>query len=189
MSDSRVRTLLYVALALAAIQFLVVPAVQFRSELRDEVATLTKRLDRSEAVLKNKTQLQETSLRLQSSSAAVLQLIPRPADEDAFRLTTQQSISAMVGETGSTMSVFDWAFGGTVEGTDIRFVRSRMTITGEISSLAKLQALLDARVSNAVIRDWSLIAEREVGRGVPAKSSLNAVIDFHYRSAVPGAGS
>ena len=185
MSNPRVRILLYVALVLAGIQFLILPSIQFRSDLRDEVLTLTKRLDRSEAVLNNKAQLQQRSADLESSSAAVLQLIPSPPNEDAFRLATQQSVTALVSETGSTLSVFDWAFGGEVDGTSVRFVRSRITVSGDIDSLAKFQSLVDTRMSNAVVREWSLIAERDVVRGAAAKSALNAVIDFHYRTLSP----
>lgn len=181
MIDARVRVLLYVALFLAGIQFLILPSIEFRSNLRDEVLILTNRIDRAEAVLNNKAQLEQISADLERSSAAVLQLIPSPPNEDAFRLTTQQMVTSMVLETGSTLSVFDWAFGGEVEGTEIRFVRSRITVSGDVSSLAKFQSLLDARSSNALVREWSLIAERDVVRGTPAKAALNAVIDFHYR--------
>ena len=186
MTNDRVRVLLIVAMALAAIQFLLIPWIQYRSELREEVQALTKRLDRSESVLKNKDELKALSQKLEATSGPILQFIPAPENEEAFRLVMQQSVSSMVGESGSTLSVFDWAFSGEVEGTDIRFVRARITVVGDVAPLAKLQTLLDLRLSNAVIRDWSLVAEREVARGALSRSSFNAVIDFHYGSPAPG---
>jgi hypothetical protein len=186
MTNNRARALMFVAVALGTIQFLLLPWIQFRSELRDEVQALTKRLDRSEAVLNNKDEMQALSQKLQTTSGPILQLIPAPENEEAFRLAMQQRVSSMVGESGSTLSVFDWAFSGEIEGTDMRFVRSRITVAGDVASLAKLQALLDVRFPNAVIRDWSLIAEQEVARGQQFKASLSAVIDFHFIRPVSG---
>jgi hypothetical protein len=186
MTNDRVRVLLIVAMALAAIQFLLIPWIQYRSELREEVQALTKRLDRSESVLKNKDELKASSQKLEATSGPILQFIPAPENEEAFRLVMQQSVSSMVGESGSTLSVFDWAFSGAVEGTDIRFVRARMTVIGDAPSLAKLQTLLDVRLANAVVRDWSLVAEGEVARGALSRSYFNAVIDFHYELPASG---
>jgi hypothetical protein len=179
-NDPRLRWLAFVALFLAVIRFFLLPLIEFRSELRNETEVLTRRLDRSEAVLKNSSQIKEIESKLEQSFVSTQALIPRFDGVEPFRLSTQQSVALVVTETATSLTLFDWAFEDAVPSSKLRFSRARIIISGEMSSIARLQSIIGSRFPNAVVREWSVVPEGEAKRAQAIKASLTSTIDFYY---------
>jgi hypothetical protein len=181
MDASRKRTLLTLALSLAAIRFLVMPWVAFQNDARDQLDVLTNRLDRSTGVVLNRDAITTTLARLEKANATDRSRFPMSEDAESFRLEAQQRVTGVVEAQSLRIEVFDWVFDGPPDATGLGFVRGRIYLKGDMRRLALLLGSLEGELPNMVVREALYGFENPVTGSGEFRSTLTLVADFHYR--------
>ena len=150
--QSRYRTLLIVALVLAAARFVVLPLVSLQAEQRDNLRLLTQRLDRSESLVERKEIILTQTSRLNAAYRNARSRYPVAGSPDEYRLQVQQQISALAQECGVSITVFDVLLDGAQPDARLGFVRVRMQMQGGLSRVARFHGEFEGRVQNASLK-------------------------------------
>lgn len=181
MDASRKRLLIALALSLAAIRFLVMPWIAFQDDVRDQLAVLTNRLDRSTGVVLNREAITNTLARLEKANATDRSRFPVSDDAESFRLEAQQRVTGVVEAKTLRIDVFDWVFDGAADASGLGFVRGRIHIKGDMRTLAFLLGSLEGELPNMVVREALYSFENPVTGSGEFRATMTLVADFHYR--------
>jgi hypothetical protein len=178
----RYRRLLLLAGVLAAIRFVVFPWLELQADWHDQLKVLTQRLDRSEALLANRSIIEKALLSAEQDHAALLSRFPEAVDDESFKRETQQQVSAIATELGARVTYFDWL--EPVESVSgLGAQRARMTVEGGMRSLALLQGQLETRMPHLFVQEVSYELRTPIGGAWEFPSSSTSTFDFHYRRA------
>jgi hypothetical protein len=176
----RYRKLLWVALALAGIRFVIFPWFERQTEWRDQLQVQTRRLDRSEALLANKKAIEEALVRAQTENRALLERFPQSTDPEAFKREAQQQVSSVATGLGLRVTYFDWIDEvDAVEGLGAQ--RARLTVEGGMRSLGLLQGALESRMPHFFVREVSYELRTPIGGAWEFPSSSTTTADFYFR--------
>jgi hypothetical protein len=177
--------LIGLALALAAVRFLVIPWLESQADTREQLEVLTNRLDRSTGVVLNRDAITNTLSKLEKANETDRARFPRSEDAESFRLEAQQRVTGVVEAQGLRIDVFDWVLDGPVDSTGFGFVRGRINFTGDMRSLALLLGALEGELPNMVVREAIYNFVNPVTGSGEFRANLTLVADFHFRRAPP----
>lgn len=181
MSDSRLPALLGLLLVLGALRFGIVPWAQSQDASREELEVLTRRLDRSEGVVQNRTAIVAAREALAANSGSVLARFPASASADQFRLTTQQRVGAVAQAAGVQVTVFDWVLEGRVDDAGLAYGRARIAFEGPLRDVARAHGELEAALPNAAVREVGLQAINPADATGVVRATQTMLVDVFYR--------
>ncbi|WP_258807320.1 hypothetical protein [Pseudidiomarina sp. CB1] len=177
MSSSQQR-LLVIAGLLAAIQFLVLPFIEFQNQQHDELALLQQRLTRSEQLLENSDALNKAWETVTANEAALLEAIPAASDKTMHRIAVQGEIQNIARANEITVDEFNWL-------TDARFVsdtvevqRVKIRLQGSASQVAKTQVELTQKLPSIRFVDVNLTPYNTRSRGSAAAKEPQVRIEL-----------
>jgi hypothetical protein len=186
MSMDRNRALVLLALGLAFIKFILVPWLDQQADSIEQLSVLTKRLDRAEGVIANRLAIEEAVKDTESSVRLARQRFPDAVDPQSFKIGVQQSVSAVAGDTGLVVKLFEWVVEGDAKRARLAYSRARIQIDGGFRQLATLQATLEARFPYMFVREFGLAAPAMIAAPDESVASITIVADFYYRPAPGG---
>lgn len=181
MADSRVRWLLGVAGALALARFVIVPWAETQNEQRQQLEVLTKRLDRSEGVVKNREAILAAQETLQKDADSVLKIFPSSPGDDEARLAAQRRITALATQSGLKVTLFDWLLNGEVEEAGLAYSRASVKLEGPLDKLILLHVELELALTFAAIREFEVNSRSQMDGPVSVATSASVVLDLFYR--------
>jgi hypothetical protein len=188
--NERYRVLLIVALALAAVRFVVVPWVDHQGERRDSLQVLTQRLDRSEGLVEARETILKQSTTLTAAAQAARTPYPVALNSDEFRLLAQQQLSMLAQESGIIVTVFDVLLEGEQKEANLQFVRVRLQLEGALNRMARFHGEIEGRLPYALLKSLRIDSSYPIaGPGDPTvQGSLTADLYFAKPIAVAAAG-
>jgi len=181
MSDERYRPLLWVALALAAIKFLLLPWLDHQATAAERLAVLTQRLDRSAGVIQNRAEIERALKEVEGVAILARKRFPDATDASAFRLGAQQDVSDIGAKSGLTLKIFEWILDGQAAGAGLEYSRARIQFEGGFKNLVTAQAGLETRFPNMVIREVTLGAATMISAPDQSLATLTVIADFYFR--------
>lgn len=185
MADARHRNLVMVALVLAAARFLVVPWVQAQGAERERLEALTRRLDRSQAVLHSGEDIRTVQQQLATEVDAILGRFPSAPDVDGFRLQAQRKINALAAASGIQVTLFDWVVDGEAPEAGLGYGRARFRVEGPLRDLIRMHGQLEGTMPNAAVREFRLQAQDPVNGPSDLGASVIFAVDLYFRPAEP----
>ena len=193
MADPRIRTLLVVAAALAALRFAVVPWVARQAEQRQQLEVLTQRLDRSVAVVQNAEAMQAAFGTVVQVTEAARAPFPLVEDRERFRLDVQRMLAGIAQRGGVSVTLFDWVVDGEAPQAGMVYGRVNASLAGPLDSLVAVHGALEAEMPFAAVREVKLDLPRGARPGLGKDpATLALVMDVYYRpqaAAPPAAES
>lgn len=185
MVDSRVRTLLVLAAALAALRFAVVPWMQQQVEQRQQLEVLTQRLDRSMAVVQNAAAMQAARGRVVETTEAARAPFPLVSDRDRFRLDAQRMLAGIAQRGGATVTLFDWVVDGEAPQAGMAYGRVNASLSGPLDRLVAIHGALEAEMPFAAVREVRVDLARGAMPGLGKDpATLALVVDLYFRPQV-----
>lgn len=183
MADNRVKWLLAVAAVLAAARLVVVPWAQTQTEQRQQLEVLTKRLDRSEGVVRNSEAIFAARETLRKDTGAALAIFPEAPGDDDSRLAAQRRITALAAQSGLTVTLFDWQLDGDIEEAGLAFSRASIKLDGPLDRIILFHGEFEARLPFAAMREFQLRSRSAVSGPTDDLASATLVVDLFYRPA------
>lgn len=183
MNDARVRLLVTIVAALAALRFIVVPWMSAQNEKREQLQVLTQRLDRSEGVVQNREAIAAARKALGARAESLRGRFPQAPGADAFRLDAQRRIGELARSAGVELEIFDWILEGENADAQLAYGRARLALEGPLRNVVRLHAELEGSSPNAAVRDVQLtLRAPAAGPGdIPANATM--IVDLYYRKA------
>ena len=181
MSASRLRYLLGLAIVLAAIRFLLVPWWEHQADGVERLQVLTKRLDRAEGVIENRSAIAKAVDEVEAATVTIRRRFPNAVDLQSYRLDIQQKVSASVSQSGLVIRLFEWAVDGGVKEARLQFVRARFQVEGPFRQLVATQANLETGFPNMAIRELNLVAPALIAGPDDSPAVMTVVADFYFR--------
>lgn len=181
MDPARRNILVGLALALAAVRFLVLPWIEAQGDSREQLEVLTNRLDRSTGVVMNRGAITEALARLEKSNAGDRSRFPQSESAESFRLESQQKVTGIITTKNLQIDVFDWILDGPVDPTGLGFVRGRVFLKGDARALGLMLGALEGELPNMVVREAIFGFENRVFSKGEYRANMTLVADFHYR--------
>lgn len=189
MSDPRARALLIVALVLAAVRFALMPWLEWQGEKREALQVLTQRLDRSEGLVRSRSAIERNATALFAESQKAKAVFPVVTSGEAFRLQSQQQLTALAQQFGVSVKVFDVLTEGDVDRLSLRFIRVRLQVEGAARFVARFHGEIEGRMQNAIVRSVRF-ESNVVPLVAPGEAIVQAALmaDLYYFAGPPAAG-
>jgi len=180
--NERLRRLLILLLALAGLRFVAVPWLDAQGGTRDELVILTKRLDRAESLIAHQDVIAKTDKMLAVNLRAVRSRFPIHGGVDSFKLEMQPRIGEIAQLNGMTISLFTWVLDGDVKDAGLRFVRTRVQLTGSLAQLSAFQGQLEGDMPNLFIREVAIATNSAGIMPSDVLGTLTLTADVYFRS-------
>jgi len=184
-ADNRLKWLLGVAGALAAIRLLVVPWAEAQTEQRQQLEVLTKRLDRSEGVVRNSEAILAAQAGLRDDAAGTMAIFPEAPGDDDSRLAAQRRITALAAQSGLTVTLFDWLLDGDVNEAGLAYSRASIKLEGPLDRMILFHGDLEATIPFAAVREVQLRMRSAASAPVSDPTTATLVVDLFYRPSQP----
>lgn len=183
MAEGRNRWMLGLAIALAAIKFVILPWIDNQADRHQELQVLTQRLDRSIGVVQNRDAILKSYASLKSETDAARGRFPEVKSVEQFRLQAQTAIGQMITSRSLNTLFFDWVLEGAVRDANLKFVRTRFQAQGGLRQVAELQTELEGSFPNLIIREARLVTSVPVKEVDEVGGNITIVADLYFREA------
>ena len=183
MAETRSKVLLGVVGVLALLRLAVVPWVAAQNEQREALEVLTRRLDRSEGVVRNRAAIEAARATLRARAAAIGERFPAVGSPDQFRLAEQRRIGELAQRLGVAVQVFDWILEGEDAPAGLRYGRARVNLEGPLLNLIRAHAALESDSPNAFVRELNLNLNAPAIGPTEVRGSVSLVVDLYFQLA------
>jgi hypothetical protein len=179
--NSRAKTLLGLAGALAIARFVLVPWLGAQTSMHDRLYAVTRQLDRAEAIVVAGPDLQARRDSLAATVADLLARAPQAASGSEHRVQVQRQLRTAVESAGLKVQLFEWVFDGESAPTGLSFGRVRMQLEGTLREVAEAHVTIEAGFPHVFVRSLVLNVRT---RGSAAGATVE--LDLYYQ---PGEAS
>ncbi len=181
MNPERLRLLLSGAAFLAIIRLILVPWFDYQSGQRDVLLLLTTRLERFESLLRSQDAIFKDNKRLLAALDEARSVYPLTLSADAYRLASQQQLSAIAQECGVIVTLFDVVLDGTSDTPTVKFLRVRVNVEGPLNRIAKFHAEIEGGLPSVAVRGMTIGSPAfPVSNGGDAQVQGSIVLDLHF---------
>lgn len=182
MNQQRLRVLAVLALSLAAIRFVIMPWIEAQAAAHDELAVLTKRLDRASGVIESREAIEKSLTQVEEQVASSGARFPNAATNEAFRLQTQQAMRDLATTNEVSQDLFGWVLDGEVAEAGLKYVRARVQFGGDIELIARMHGQLETQFPHMLMREVTVTSAAPIGKDDESYVSMTIVADFHFRT-------
>ena len=137
MAQTKKNLLVAVLAVLLAIKFVIQPWLTYLDEQKQELQTLTKKLNRSESLLLVETQVQANELKLQQASELLLQSVAKTTDATAYRIQFQQQLQSLMESYNVQLAFFEWLSDSNLNAFSVQRGRLSIRLKGNVADVAK----------------------------------------------------
>ncbi len=183
--EGRLRSLLIVAVIAAVLRFILMPWLESQSDQIAQLETVSKRLDRSIKLINAEKEIGTHHALVTAKLQSLRQRFPEVESVAKFRVEVQQSITGDSMTAKTTLRSFDWVGEGALESSGLSFVVARMEFFGTLSSLARVQAIVETTRPNMIVREVRFLGEVPANARDDTVGSLVVSADFFYRTKTP----
>ena len=176
----RVRLMLGVVAVLAALRFIVVPWLGAQSDAYDRLFTVTRQLDRAEAVAGAGTELISLRDALDTSVDALASRAPLANPLNEFQLALQRQLRSVAEAEGLELSLFEWVLDDEAATAGLGYGRVRVQMDGVLSRLAAAHVEIEAGLPHVFVRDIRVFINRGGDFSNAARATFE--LDVYYRS-------
>ncbi len=171
--------MLAIVAVLALLRFVAVPWLDAQSTAHDRLFTVTRQLDRAEAVADAGTELVAQRNRLAETVEALADRAPRGVPLNEYRLTVQRQLAATADAQNLTLALFEWVLDDDIEGSDLAFGRVRVQLDGPMRRVAAAHVEIEAGMPNVFVRDVRISISRGGQWTTAARATFE--LDVVYR--------
>lgn len=175
----RVRLMLGLVAVLAAMRFIVVPWVGAQSNAYDQLFTVTRQLDRAEAVAEAGTDLILRRDALSSNVDTLASRAPVAIPLNEYQLAVQRQLRSVAEAEGLELSLFEWVLDDEVEAAGLGYGRVRVQMDGVLSRVASAHVEIEAGLPNVFVRDIRVFVNRGGNFSNAARATFE--LDVFYR--------
>ena len=175
----RVKIMLAVVGVLAALRFLVVPWFGSQATAHDRLFTVTRQLDRAEAVAEAGAELVSQRDALVATVDALASRAPVGVPLNEYRLTVQRQLQSAAEAQNLKLALFEWVLDEQVEGTGLAFGRVRVQLDGPMRRVAAAHVEIEAGMPNVFVRDVRVSISRGGRWSTAARATFE--LDVFYR--------
>ena len=182
--NSRAKTLLGLAGALAIARFVLVPWRGAQTSMHDRLYAVTRQLDRAEAIVVAGPDLQARRDSLTATVADLLARAPQADPGSEHRVQVQRQLRTAVESAGLKVQLFEWVFDDESAPTGLAFGRVRMQLEGTLREFAEAHVTIEAGFTHVFVRSLAVnIRNRRSSAGV---AGATIELDLYYQ---PGEAS
>jgi hypothetical protein len=175
----RVRTMLIVVAVLAALRFVVVPWFAGQADTHDRLFTVTRQLDRAEAVAEAGTAIETQRDELRQVVALLAARAPSGEPLNEYRIAVQRQLASVAESQGLELSLFEWVLDDVAEGAGLAYGRVRVQFEGPLRRVAAGHVEIEAGMPNVFVRDIDVFISRGGGFSTSARATFE--LDVYYR--------
>ncbi|MEJ2602774.1 MAG: hypothetical protein P8172_05715 [Gammaproteobacteria bacterium] len=177
---SRTRMLVVFVAVLAVLRFIVVPWLHGQATAHDRLFTVTRQLDRAEAVAEIGPRILSRRDALRASVEDLGARAPAAGTGAEYRLRVQQELRSALEASGLEMTVFEWVLDGRDEPTGLAFGRVRIQVEGPLVDVARAHVGIEAGLPHAFVRALNVTVLRG-GGGPNSGARATMELDLYYR--------
>lgn len=145
--------LLGIVALLLFVRFVAVPLQQHQQALHQQLDALTKRLQRSEALLQQQQQLELHQAEQQQQLSQILKPFPVVSSSSQYRLQLQQQLQQLAAAQGASVTFFDWLSDTPLQVFNMQRGRISLRIKGTAANVMLLQAQIEQQFPHFMLRD------------------------------------
>lgn len=145
--------LLAIVAILALLRFVVVPLQQHQQDLYQQLDALTKRLQRSEALVQQQEQFQSSYTAAQQQLEELLLPFPVVAGSSQYRLALQQQLQQLASANNAAVTFFDWVSDTPLPVFDLQRGRVTLRIKGTAANVMQLHSQIEQKFPHFISRD------------------------------------
>lgn len=175
----RVRIMLIVVVALAALRFVVVPWFNSQTGTHDRLFAVTRQLDRAEAVAEAGTDLGSQRDQLGETVDELVSRVPLADPLNEYRIAVQRQLTSIAEAQNLKLALFEWVLDDISEGAGLGYGRVRVQFEGPLRRIAKGHVEIEAGLPNVFIRDIDVFISRGGGFFTSARATFE--LDVYYR--------
>lgn len=138
---------------LALIRFVLLPLHQHQQVLYQQLESLNKRLQRSEALVQQQQQLQLLQSEQKQQLTVLLQPFPKVSSSSQYRLQLQQQLQQLAAGHGAAVTFFDWLSDAPLQVFNIQRARISLRITGPAANVMQAHAMIEQQYPHFIQRD------------------------------------
>ncbi|RUO56266.1 hypothetical protein [Pseudidiomarina homiensis] len=177
------QNLLLIAGVLAAIQFMIVPLMEYQDQEHTELRLLEQRLSRSEQLLENQQKVAELAEQVKSNEAQLLEAIPVATDRTVFRIDLQSEIQRVAREHSLRLEEFNWLTESQAVSDTVQVQRAKIRLSGAVSQLAEAHLVMTQQLPSIRYVDFSLRKSnnRRGGRSSDPQMQIELLLEIATR--------
>ena len=145
--------LLAILAILVLARFVLVPLQQQQQAQYQQLDALTKRLQRSEALLEQKQTLESLQAEQQQQLSQLLQPFPLVANSSQYRLQLQQQLQKLAAAQGVSVTFFDWLSDTPLQVFNLQRGRVSLRIKGTAANVMQLHTQIEQQFPHFMLRD------------------------------------
>lgn len=138
---------------LAFIRFAVLPWHDYQQSQYQQLAAVSKRLQRSEALLQQQQQLLQWQQQQQQQLDALLAPYPLVSSAADYRLQLQQQLQQLSAGNNVSVTYFDWLSDTPLEVFDLIRGRMSLRLQGPAGNIMQVHSQLEQQFSHFILRD------------------------------------
>lgn len=166
-------------LLLAGIKFVLLPLIQLQQDNYNELEGLSKRVQRSEALLADKDQLQQWQVTQQQQQQQLMLPFPVVDGATQYRLVLQQQLQQLAAENGVSVTFFDWLTDTPLQVFNLQRGRLSWRVEGDASQIMQLHVQLEQQFPHFILRDVKASWRGDLNPG--SRIELNLLIEVDYK--------
>ncbi|WP_134053933.1 hypothetical protein [Rheinheimera aquimaris] len=145
--------LLTILAILVLARFVLVPLQQQQQAQYQQLDALTKRLQRSEALLQQKQKLELLQTEQQQYLDQLLQPFPVAANSSQYRLQLQQQLQKLATAQGASVTFFDWLSDTPLQVFNLQRSRVSLRVKGTAANVMLLHTQIEQQFPHFMFRD------------------------------------
>lgn len=173
------KKLIAVVVLLVIIKFVLLPLQQKQQELHQQLDSLVKRVQRSEALVQEKDTLQKWAITQEQELTQLLQPFPVVDNAAQYRLTLQQQLQQLAVEHQVAVTFFDWLSDTTLNIFEMQRSRISLRVEGEAAAIMLWHAKLEQRFPQLVVRDVRATWPQQLTQN--SRVEVNLLIEVDYQ--------
>jgi hypothetical protein len=153
MDNAKKNMLLAVLGLLLAIKFVVQPWLAYLDEQQQELQTLTKKLNRSEALLQVQAEVEANEQALKEQTQQLLQTIALAKDAAAYRIEFQQQLQMMLESYQVQLVLFEWLSDSELNAFSASRGRVSLRLKGSVADIARSHVAMEQQMKHITFSD------------------------------------
>jgi hypothetical protein len=145
------KALLLLVAVLAALKFVFVPLIAWQNQTYSEITQLQSRLDKSEHVIKQQSQIAEALLQREAKLAAYNQLIFPQQDIAAFRIERQKQLNETFAQAQVQQLNLGWLPAFKFEDAKLHREQVRLNLKGNAAQVLSLLVKLESQQPAVIV--------------------------------------
>lgn len=176
--------LLAVVALLAIVKFLLLPLRQMQQEQYQLLDSLTKRVQRSHALLSEQEPMKQWASEQQLQLQLLLQPFVSVDNAAQYRLTLQQQLQQLATSHGVTIMLFNWVSDTPLAVFDLHRGRVNLQLEGEAAHIMQMHLQLERQYPQFISRDLKANWRGDLSNKSRVELQLLLEVDYQLAGAL-----